>query len=282
MYRILVADDEPIERKVVEKIINENFAGQLEVIMAVNGREAVELFEIKQCHIVLLDIEMPGINGLKAAEMIRERNKDCNIFFLTAFDEFSYAKRAIGVRALDYLLKPVAVEELVNVLEEAIRLTQEQEARKELLLSVIKSEGETTDIKEENRSRIVMSEEAQSEKPMENLRMNAVSEAIRSYIAAHYMEKITLQDVAAAMNYSDVYFCKLFKQCFDKSFVSYLTIYRIEKTKEILADVRYNVKDVGEKVGYKDSNYFTKVFKRIVGMTPTEYREQVLQNGEDR
>lgn len=257
MYRVIVADDEPIERMVVCKTINKYFSEQLEVIQAVNGREAVELFEEKDCQIALLDIEMPGINGLEAAEQIRSRHKSCSIIFLTAFDEFSYAKRAISVKALDYLLKPGSEEELVAVLEEAVRI--ENELHKEM-----RQQGHT-DIE------LLIDEK---EELSENLRMNAVAENIRLYIEEHYIEDIALQDVAAAMNYSDAYFCKLFKRCFDKSFVTYLTDFRVEKAKELLADVTINIKDISDKVGYRDSNYFAKVFKRIVGLTPSEYRNQ--------
>ena len=86
---------------------------------AVNGREAVEQFFAENCQIALLDIEMPGMNGLEAAEQIRKRDKNCSIIFLTAFDEFNYARRAIAVRAMEYLLKPVEDQELVAVLEKA-------------------------------------------------------------------------------------------------------------------------------------------------------------------
>ena len=115
MYRVLVADDEPIERMIVGRTIKKYFSGQLEVVEAVNGREAAKFFTEKDCKIALLDIEMPGVNGLEAAEQIREKDRDCSIIFLTAFDEFSYAKRAISVHALDYLLKPGTEEELVAV-----------------------------------------------------------------------------------------------------------------------------------------------------------------------
>ena len=74
------------------------------------------------------------------------------------------------------------------------------------------------------------------------------------------------------MNYSDAYFCKIFKQCFDKNFTTYLSEFRVEKAKQLLADVTINVKEISDKVGYRDSNYFAKVFKRIVGITPSEYR----------
>lgn len=92
MYRILVADDEPIERQVVSKRIQKNFPGQIEIFTAQNGREAMEIFERENCQIAILDISMPGINGLEAAKYIREKYPDSIIIFLTAYDEFNYAK----------------------------------------------------------------------------------------------------------------------------------------------------------------------------------------------
>ena len=271
MYRVIVADDEPIERMIVEKIIRNHFAGQLEIIMAVNGREAVELFKEKECHFALLDIEMPGINGLEAAEKIRQYNKQCSIIFITAFDEFNYAKKAIAVKALDYLLKPVDHEELIATIEEAIRLVREQK------LMSTESANATVD----NAGNECVDSVKEKEHRLDNLRINAVAESIRYYIETHYMEDISLQDVATAMNYSDAYFCKLFKQCFDKSFVSYLTWFRIEKAKEMLGDILVNVKNISMDVGYRDSNYFAKVFKRLVGVTPSDYRLQALQKKEE-
>lgn len=269
MYRVLIADDEPIERTVVSKTILSHFPGQIEVTQAVNGREAVELFFEKNCQIALLDIEMPGVNGLEAAERIRERDKDCSIIFLTAFDEFSYAKRAIGVRAMDYLLKPSAEEEVVAVIEEAMRLADEAKRR----VNGTQTEA-ITHIDEapvEAREQTLGNEGCSPD-----IRMNAVAEMIRNYIDENYWEDISLQTAASAMNYSDAYFCRIFKQCFDKSFIVYLSEYRVDKAKELLSDVKNNVKDISQKVGYRDSNYFAKVFKRVAGVTPTEYRVQVL------
>ena len=66
-----------------------------------------------------------------------------------------------------------------------------------------------------------------------------------------------MQTVAEAMNYSDAYFCKIFKQCFDKESLLYLSEYRVARVKELLGDVLINVKDVSQKVGYR-LNYFAK------------------------
>ena len=81
-----------------------------------------------------------------------------------------------------------------------------------------------------------------------------------------------MQDVAKAMNYSDAYFCKLFKQCFKVNFSAYLNEYRIARARELLQNTRLNVREISVACGYSDANYFARVFKRITGMTPTEYR----------
>ena len=87
------------------------------------------------------------------------------------------------------------------------------------------------------------------------------------------MKEISMQDAARVMNYSDAYFCKLFKQCFDQNFTSYLTNFRISEAKKLLRNRNASVKDVSLQVGYYDSNYFAKVFKRMTGMIPSEYRD---------
>lgn len=260
MYRILIADDEPIERKVISKKIQEFFPGQTNVFQAENGREAIEIFEREKCDIVLIDIEMPGMNGLDAAERIRGMDRDCSIIFLTAFDDFNYAKKAISVKALEYLLKPGSDEELIAVLEEAFRISDEGERRRI---------SERT-IEEEKR-------EILDGVPSEEIRMNVVAEEIRRYIAGHYKEDLSLQDVAGAMRYSDAYFCKIFKKYFNRSFIVYLNELRIEKAKRMLEDAMRNIKDISSEVGYRDANYFAKVFKRITGVTPSDYRGMTLQ-----
>ena len=70
-YRILVADDEPIERQVVNKKINSYFPDQVEVFLAENGLQAVDMYEENNCQIAILDIAMPGMTGLEAAKIIR-------------------------------------------------------------------------------------------------------------------------------------------------------------------------------------------------------------------
>ena len=75
------------------------------------------------------------------------------------------------------------------------------------------------------------------------------------------------------MNYSSAYFSKLFKQCFQRNFITYLTDVRIQAAGGLLQNTDLTIREIGENVGYKDPNYFPKVFRKVVGVSPSEYRE---------
>ena len=294
MLRLLIADDEVIERKVLYKTLQKNVGDQCVIFQAENGRQALRVYEEEKIQIAILDIEMPGINGIEAAQKIREKDKECCIIFLTAFDEFSYAKKAITVRALDYLLKPYDEQELMLVVEEAMRLAAEFQANRQEAgyqanrpasgyqasrpaaghqASQPAGPGQKNELPETGLSVGDDMEDGGQ------VRLSKVTEIISHYIETNYMYDISMQDLARHMNYSEAYFCKLFKQCFNKNFTSYLTEYRVVEAKRMLAMPTVNVKDIGRAVGYSDSNYFAKAFKRITGQSPTEYRLCIFQKG---
>ncbi len=254
MYKILIADDELIERKVLCKSLHKVFGEDVQLYEAKSGREALELFEQENIKIAILDIEMPGVDGLEAARIMREKDKNCVIIFLTAYDDFSYAKQAIRVKALDYLLKPYDENELHSTVEEAMRLVDHNYE------AVIEDEEEEIMFSDEN----------------DDIRFSLLKEKVESYIKEHYTEEISMHDIAHIMNYSESYFCKLFKQCFKVNFTTYLANHRMEKAKSMLEDPLTNVKVVGISCGYPDSNYFARVFKRATGLTPTEYRKKKM------
>lgn len=281
MYQVLVADDEMIERKALVRRLNRHFGDSCRISEAGNGSEAVELFEKTGAQIIILDISMPGMNGVEAAEEIRKRDQECSIIFLTAYDDFAYTRKAIIVRALDYLLKPCDENELTAVMEEAMRLAdvRGQRSRAE---DGPRREGYGEIPAEAERSRGTPAEacsgqdsdhpHTEAEPGAGEPRITQVAQAMQQYIRDHYMKEISMQDAARALNYSDVYFCKLFKQCFDQNFTSYLAQFRIDRAKQLLADPTVNVKEAGMSVGYADPNYFAKVFKRLTGMIPSEYK----------
>lgn len=257
MYKLLVADDETIERTVVCRTLEKKFGDDCVIFQAQNGREALEIYQKEKFQIAILDIEMPGISGLEAARKIREQDQNCVIIFLTAFDEFSYAKQAISLKVLDYLLKPCSDKELVLTVEGAMQ--QAYEARQ------AKEQPEKT------------VEAGIIEAELENEKLAGVKRVAGEYIRENYMKDISMQNLADAMNYSEAYFCKLFKQCFHMNFMAYLVDYRMKLAREMIEHTSKTLKEISRDVGYQDPNYFTKVFKRAVGMKPSEYRLSVLQ-----
>ena len=262
-YKVLLADDEQIERMALAKRLHKHFGDSLVIWQAADGNEAVRLCFKERCQIVIMDISMPELNGVEAAEQIRRLDEDCEIIFLTAYDEFSYAKRAIAIHALDYLLKPCEEEELTAVMEEAVGRIQKREQFEKLHME--------QEMPEETGAE--MPEPDLEEEPDEPDRLGQAAEKIRRYIRKNYMKDISMQDAARMMNYSDAYFCKLFKQCFDQNFTAYLARFRINEARRLLQDKNASVREVSMLVGYYDANYFAKVCKRIAGMNPSEYRD---------
>lgn len=268
-YKVLLADDEQIERMALARRLLKRFGENLVILQAVDGTEAIKLCSQERCQIVIMDISMPEMNGVEAAEQIRRLDEGCEIIFLTAYDEFSYAKRAIAIHALDYLLKPCEEEELTSVMEEAMRRIQRRRQFEEL-------NRNSECLEEESRQEEVYGEEFKDEADMEEPdRLGQAAEKIRRYIQKNYMRDISMQDAARMMNYSDAYFCKLFKQCFDQNFTAYLTAFRIHEARRLLREKNVSVREVSMLVGYYDANYFAKVFKRLTGMNPSEYRDSV-------
>ncbi len=273
MVRVLIADDEMIECSVLEKTLRTNLGDRCVIFQAENGREALRIYEEKQIQIAILDIEMPGINGIEAAEKIREKDKECCIIFLTAFDEFAYAKKAISVRAMDYLLKPYDEKELMLVMEEAMRIAESRNAREEKPPQEQPLSGEQETEKE------APGESPITESDNESVRMLRMAEEISRFVRDNYMFEISMNDLAHRMNYSEAYFCKLFKLCFGCNFTSYLTEYRVEVARKLLEEPTTNIKAVSKAVGYADPNYFAKVFRRVAGVSPTEYRLERMRKG---
>ena len=96
--------------------------------------------------------------------------------------------------------------------------------------------------------------------------------ALMVWVQQHYAEDVALEDAAESMGMSPFYFSRQVKAATGKTFLDFFTSYRIEKAKKRLVSTELSVSEVGHSVGYPDSNYFTKVFKRAVGCTPSAYR----------
>ena len=95
----------------------------------------------------------------------------------------------------------------------------------------------------------------------------------KEYVQTYYMKNIRLEDISKITYLNPTYFSILFKQETGENFTDYLTGYRMKKAKELLKDFSYSIAEVGEAVGYLDTRYFSKVFKKRYGIKPSEYRK---------
>lgn len=107
---------------------------------------------------------------------------------------------------------------------------------------------------------------------------NSTIYMIKDFIQKNFMnDTLSVKDISEHVYLSTSYVCTLFKTETHQTLNQYITEYRMEKAKQLLSDPRYKITDISSKVGYSDGNYFSKSFKKIVGLSPSEYREKVLK-----
>lgn len=123
IMKILIADDEPLARDRLSQLVNEINTDHTP-ILATNGLEAIEQVNDAEPDVVLMDIRMPGMNGLEAAQHLMTSDNPPAIIFTTAYDE--YALQAFEAQAVDYLLKPIRKERLEKALNNCRKLNKLQ------------------------------------------------------------------------------------------------------------------------------------------------------------
>jgi two-component system response regulator YesN len=143
MIKLLIAEDEHLERKAIKFFINKLYKEEIKISAEVsNGQEAVFQALEYDVDLVLMDIKMPKINGLEAAERLKEKNPGIEIIILTAHSEFDYAQKSIKIGVSDYLVKPYVEADFKEVVDNALAKinTQKKESEKQkALLEKIKN-----------------------------------------------------------------------------------------------------------------------------------------------
>ncbi|GGF23563.1 AraC family transcriptional regulator [Halobacillus andaensis] len=96
------------------------------------------------------------------------------------------------------------------------------------------------------------------------------------YAKNHYAEDIGPDDMAASSGMSRYHFTRQFKKLANQTPIQYLTDIRINKAKELLQNTKYSAEDIAKSIGYRNSNYYNKVFKKVTGMTPGQYKKSIV------
>lgn len=262
MIRLLIADDERLEREALVEMVSRRFEHEVVLETAENGRKAADTAILWGADLILMDIEMPGMSGLDAARAVLAQRPGCRVVFVTAYSLFQYAHEAVHLGACDYLLKPVDPDELEASIRRAMRQVEAERKLEEL--ATAKALPEPQD------AGAAPAEDAADEDSPAAM----VMAQVRRYLEDNYMFDLSLDSVGEILHISPAYLSAQFKKYQKMNFLDCLTELRINAAKKLLADPLRSTAEVASMVGYDDSSYFARAFKKRTGMTPTQYRRQ--------
>lgn len=244
MYRVLLIDDENIIVEGLRRVVRWADYNCQVVGTACDAEEGIRLIREQRPHILFTDIRMPGRDGLAMIAAIRSEFPDMQVAILTGYRDFSYAQEAIRLGVTRFLLKPSKMEEIREALTVMTERLDRQQPRQT------------------------------EEEPSQNASSFIVNQAL-NFMEKNYAEKLTLQTVADCCYVSQWHLSKLLNRYAGKSFYDILNAIRIQKAKELLADPRLKIGEIGELVGYADTAHFARTFKKLEGMSANEYRNTI-------
>ncbi len=244
MLRVLVVEDEEMIRKGIVLATDWQSLGCVVVGEASNGEEGIEKAEAVRPSLLITDLKMTKMDGLEMIARLRERGCGAYVIILTAYDSFAYAQTAIRLGAVDFLLKPFHDGDLENAV---LALQKKIEGQKK------SASAQLPDVRSGAKSRYVQ-------------------EAM-DYIAKSCADPgLSIGQVAAGLGLSEGHLSHLFKKATGLTVGGYLTRCRMQKAMTLLKEGKLRVYEVAEAVGYKDITYFSGTFKKLTGMSPTEYQ----------
>lgn len=246
---LVVEDDAEVRHFLVDAL--EEGATVLEVE---NGPQAVELLQ-QHCgrglDLLLVDYLLPGRSGLEILRLTKERWPWIATVIMTGVGSEDLAIEALRAGARDYLRKPIALEELTQAVDALT--TMEAPA----------GEGPRPLLGRRWGNQLAAPSHALHP---------GVYRAI-AFVKQHFCEPITLADVAQSASLSKFHFCRVFRHEMQRSFRDHLRGLRIARAQTLLGDTRLTVTEIAFAVGFNDLSNFDRVFAKIVGVTPSDYRK---------
>lgn len=241
--KVLLVDDEIMIREGFKKLFDWE-AHDCEVIgEAADGMEAMAQIDALSPDIVIMDINIPIMSGLKVIQLSRIKHPQIAYVIVSGYDDFSYCQQALRLQITDYILKPVNYEEFGTCIDN---------------LKISLYEQRTTEETMEQEERVIT--------------------GITRYMQKHLSEDISLAVLAEEFHMNAQYISQLFKNEIGVGFLAYLTNIRMEKAKKLLLATSLSIAEVAEQSGYGDYRVFTKAFKKAEGITPSQYRRDFLED----
>lgn len=363
MYKMLLVDDDYITREGLRDLIDWPELGIKIVGEAEDGFEALEKARVMKPDIVLSDVVMPAMDGIKLLGALQRELPETKVIMISAHQDIYYMKASMKLEALDYILKPFNTDELKEVIIKVVNKLDKETEQKIFLNDVrqqfsesipIASSTEIVELQEQiinlfgsgniealhsavnsffntirsknmssmlfltaictellaksvrnipcqirnqisndtittlsklsfnkdsySLEKVVWDKLLYTENLIQELKGTKLRKVIRDVeriIQNRYKENITIKQLSDEVYMSPSHLQCIFKKETGSTINDYITVVRIEKAKELLKKPDLKIYDVSNLVGYQDTNYFAKVFKKVVGVNPAEYRESL-------
>lgn len=247
MYRVVLVDDERLIIRGLSTVVPWAELRCEVAGTAYDGADGLDLIRRIRPDIVLTDIRMPNMDGLTMLAAIRSEFPEIQMSVLTAYRDFEYARQAITLGVCRYLLKPSDLEELKDAVRQMV-------SRLDAMSLPVEESGEDETVREAG---------------------NYLVKAALAYIREHCTEQhLSLSEVAEHVYVSQWHLSKLLNRETGQSFFDLLSGMRISRAKELLADPAIRIHEIAERTGFSDVAHFSRSFKKIMGCTPGEYRNQ--------
>ena len=337
LYHMIIVDDEVVIRNGLARNID-----WADIHIEVNGcfedgQDALEYMQQNPVDIVLTDIKMYEMSGLELAAWAQKNRPDVQVVIISGFCEFDFAREAIRVGALDYLLKPLDLDEVIATLTRVCQRLDRQRSvpgaaapdaplpsHERLLKAILQGAqpglSQTLAQWEQERRRCApeQSQEAavqllnelyaqldrvgvrlppelqRPDAPGEpsdlDARMTAIGafladkkcldetavvENAKAYIAAHLSESFSVEDLSDYLYISSRHLRREFHRITGRGVAEYVIQQRMERAMELLKTTDARAAQIGKLVGYADSQYFQRSFKKYTGYSVREYRNMV-------
>ena len=242
--KVLLVDDEIMIREGFKQLFDWEAHDCQVVGEAADGMEALGKIDALKPDIVIMDINIPIMNGLKVIQLSRVKHPGIAFVIVSGYDDFSYCQQALRLQITDYILKPVNYEEFGSCIDT-------------LKISLF-----------ERRVLETPEPEAQEERTITSL---------TRFLQEHMGEDVSLSVLAEEFHLSAQYISQLFKNEIGVNFLAYFTNIRMERAKKLLLSSSASIGEIAEQLGFGDYRVFTKVFKKAEGVTPSQYRRDFLE-----
>ncbi len=261
MRRLLVAEDEELARRELETTVPWEEWGFVLIGAAEDGKHAWDMLVERRAEVVVTDIRMPGFDGM---ELMRKAESELApearplFIIVSGHADFAYAREAVRLGAFDYLVKPIDDAELESTMRRAASRADER-SRMAGLERVVSADRAVGLLRELTTERLSDSGDV-------------YVEAAIADIQTRFVVDLSADAVAERLGITGDHLSRLLKRATGLTFNEYLTRLRMKRAMELLGDHSVRIGEVADMSGYRDARYFSTLFRRIVGMTPSEFR----------